>query len=223
MRKLLCLMLVMLMAMPCAMAEDVPELHTLWDMPLDITIDEFEAFVEAETGTEMERSSFIVQNARHSPPFTLYDLPAKLTAFFDAKQPPALEIMGFALNDAKGWGAGAIERQFGEFVRLAEVLSETYGEPSGGQLLRWRSLKPGEFESYYTELPMGDGWLDFERAIEAVQQTGMDGGINVEWNNLLLSLMVGAEYRCELIFSVSATMPEYVPAIPFEEEAADAF
>ena len=219
MRKLICLLMAMMLAAPFALAEDLPSLHTIWDMPLTVTIDEFEDFLQSEVGIETVRDGITITKAKDSP-LTMFDLPVSMMAYFGEQAPHTLERMVFFRDKIRAAEDPPAVAPSEHFLRLADVFNGRYGEPTCAGMLLWRIAETGTLESYNMDLPTIEGRLDFEGTLAAMREWEGGGMIQVDWCNVTLWLSVRGQYQ-ELRAEVSAAIPLREPRIPFDR--SDAF
>ena len=236
MRKILWLLLVMLLVLPSALAEDAPALHTIWDMPLDITAAEFEPFIKSKIDIDLQKvqyddTSWFTLSMTEDSVLTMFGMSAKkMRAFFDTDEPSKFQFVVFALDDPLFVDAEATDQWLATYLRLLGELSGRYGEPDYVAIDLSRE-QPERVSYNPSDLPrLDDGRYDYETTMATMLEWGPYSDLNARWDNVTLTMELWRmgnlapdnpdAMRVEMNLYVSGSIEERRALLPFDGRPA---
>ena len=240
MKKLLSIILAILLLTTPALAEE-PALHTLWDMPLDITADEFEVFIKDKLDVVLKREEYDSGAIRISmergeldtvrtetggfkfeytehPPITLFDLPIYFSATFHGESEPVFTDIFISFDNSSDGTQDDARVLLMPYANVYAILCERYGYPT---LTRFYSSKsPKDEETGYTinyAAPTKNGKdVDFDAILDELSGEDPFVDVRIRWDNVTLSITGPGEKGFASTMFVGADIPELPQLAPFE-------
>ena len=223
MRKALTLLLTIMLTFTVhAMAEEAPTLHTLWDMPLDVTADEYEKFIHDKISIQTERKptdSGVNIKQRGVSDLVLFNVSACVDAAFDRYGKLAYIDISLRPNAETVYYASS-ERAKPHFVRVYESLREKYGDETHASFITTiRSEPNNKYEQY--SIPKSNDRLDFDLIFEGMKLYPAGTSLNVTWDNVSLNLSTTDRCGMNIYIRTKSTVKDEDESPPFVLKSTD--
>ena len=251
MKRLICFLVALMLLVSSAFAE-TEQLHTLWNMPLDITADEFVEFIESKLevkATKPKGGYKRVEIVPTSNPLVLFGEKIEIFTYFDedtekltvlrVEFPHKNPLDTMILKDGK---SVQTEKQdewqdyVDRYIANYKLLRDKFGEHTIGQV----ASELNSEQQFNYELPITDGKVDFASIFKTMQAfpPGVDKdshvldtperSLGIAWNNVSLyaTAFAGSDYLFKylVISPQSLEVPDGLTPFPTRTtDLSDAF
>ena len=226
MKRLLCILVVMVFLFSTAYAE-TEQLHTLWDMPLDISAKDFQVFIESKllvkTEIDEQYASTTITFAEGSG-ITLFGCPTTMIATFDGSDIQTSTRIEFDLAYTNGLTDVSEEPK----AALAALESAYNGLCSKYGTATFAGLVfPIVDSNCIYDVPTNVNNIDINALMPYFVPSATDVLVVFGWNNVVLAVERNhpSEIRLQILFSIVST--QIFDTMPFDSikptDMSDAF
>ena len=217
----------LLCTVPFIAASAEPTLHTLWDMPLNITADEFEGYIKSKLHIEFdkevtEQGSVVFTQADRAD-MTLFNAPVNIMARFAKDEPHSLAYIRIDIVDDQTEAA-----PFSQYINIYDQLCERYGAATDARLFITNHPDADNILGALFSVLNEENSIDFQSIEQELARYPKGHNyLDIRWGNVLLSTSQKADYRAQyqypmyIMFTPDIAVLPADKTIPFDPHPTD--